>query len=55
MSKIKEILIEPTKLQVGSFFKLKIKAFRGISYQESKDSFTYSSIQDYHYSNLKGD
>lgn len=55
MNKIKEILVEPNKISVGSTFLLKIKAIRYLTYKEVKDNFTYTTIQDYEYSELKGD
>lgn len=55
MSKIKEIILEPAKIYVGSSFKLKIKATRGVTYQEMKDRLTYNSLLNYKYSELKGD
>ena len=55
MPKIKEIIVEPQKVTVGSVFKLKIKAVRGATYQELKDRLTYNSLMDYKYSELKGD
>lgn len=55
MSKIKEIILEPTKIEVGSNFLLKIKAIRYANYKEVKDRLTYTSIQQYTYSQLKGE
>ena len=55
MSKIIEKIIEPSRIEVGSIFKLKIKAIRYATYKELKDGFTYTTIQDYTYSELKGE
>lgn len=54
MQKITEILIEPTKIYVGSSFLLKIKAIRHLTYEEVKTK-TYEQIENYTYANLKGD
>lgn len=54
MNKIKEKIIEPARIEVGSIFKIKIKAIRGASYNELK-SLTYENIEDYTYGQLKGD
>ena len=55
MSKIKEIILEPSKIYAGSNFLLKIKAIRYATYQELKQKKTYLTVQDYSYSNLKGE
>lgn len=36
-TKIKEIVLEPTKIFVGSTFKIKVKAIRGLTYEEMKE------------------
>mgnify|MGYP003290180191 CR=1 FL=1 len=54
-TKITKVLVEPSKVIVGSTFKLKIKAIRYATYQEIKDKLTYTTIQDYTYGQLKGD
>lgn len=53
-NKIIEKLIEPVKVETGSFFKIKIKAIRGLNYREIQD-FTYQELSEYSYSQLKGD
>ncbi len=55
MSKIKEIIVEPSKVFVGSTFLLKIKAIRYVTYQELKDRLNNTTIQQYTYSQLKGE
>jgi hypothetical protein len=55
MSKIIEKIVEPNKIKVGSTFLLKIKAIRYLTYKEVKDNFTYTTIQNHTYSELKGD
>lgn len=55
MSKIQEIIVEPSKIYAGSIFKLKIKAIRYATYEEVKSRFTYTTLEDYTYSELKGD
>lgn len=54
MSKIKEKLIEPVKIETGSIFKIKIKAVRGATYNELKN-LTYNEVKEYTYNQLKGD
>lgn len=56
MSKIKEIIIEPSKVYLGSIFKLKVKAIRYLTYQEIKENQkTYQNTKKYNYRILKGD
>ena len=55
MSKIKEIIIEPSKVYAGSIFKLKIKAIRYAQYRELKQKLTYNTTKQYSYSELKGE
>lgn len=54
MNIIKEIVVEPNKVYVGSTFKLKIKAIRYLTYAEMK-SKTYSYFKTSKYKNLKGE
>lgn len=53
MSKIQEIIVEPSKIIVGSTFKLKVKTINYITYKEMK-SKTYKYFRDYKYKDLKG-
>ena len=53
MSKIQEIIVEPTKVQVGSTFKLKIKAINYLIYKEVKTK-SYKYYKNYKYKDLKG-
>lgn len=55
MQKIIEKIIEPSHIEVGSTFLLKIKAIRYATYQEVKDRLDYTTIQQYTYSQLKGE
>lgn len=55
MNKIVEKILEPNKIYVGSSFLLKIKAIRYLTYKEVKENFTYTTIQNYTYSELKGE
>ena len=55
MQKIIEKILEPSRIEVGSNFLLKIKAVRYATYQEIKDELTYTTVQDYTYSQLKGE
>lgn len=54
-NKITEIIIEPTKVYVGSTFRLKIKATRYATYQEIKSKETYNSLKNFHFNELKGE
>ena len=54
MSKIIETIVEPNKIEVGSTFKLKIKAIRYMSYAEMK-ARTVTTIKNYTVATLKGD
>lgn len=53
--KIVEVQVEPSKVEVGSTFKLKIKAIRYATYGELKDKLTYTTLEDYTYGELKGE
>ena len=53
-NKIVEIITEPTKIEVGSTFLLKIKSIRYLTYDEVKAK-TYNQIKEYSYSELKGE
>ena len=52
-NKILEVIVEPTKLYVGSSFRLKVKATRYVTYNEVKTK-TYNDIKNYTYNALKG-
>lgn len=54
-NKIVEIQVEPSRVEVGSTFKLKIKAIRYATYGEIKDKLTYTTLKDYTYGQLKGE
>lgn len=54
MSKIKEIILEPQKIFVGSTFKLKVKAIRYMTYNELKTK-TYNELKQFTYNELKGE
>lgn len=53
-NKIIEIITEPSKIIVGSTFKLKIKAIRYMTYEEITAK-TYEEVEDYTYSELEGE
>lgn len=53
MSKIIEKIVEPTKVTVGSTFKLKIKVINYLIYKEMK-SKNYKYYKNYKYKDLKG-
>lgn len=54
MSKIIEKIVEPTKIQVGSIFKLKVKAIRYLTYGEIK-KIKVEKIKQYTVGELKGE
>ena len=54
MAKINEIIIEPSKIYVGSNFKMKIKAIRYATYNELKNK-TYNYSKKFKYKDLKGE
>lgn len=54
-NKIIETVIEPSKVIVGSIFKIKIKAIRYTTYKELKDKQkTYNNLMSFTYKDLKG-
>ncbi len=53
MNKIVEVILEPSKIEVGSMFKIKIKAIRYATYNELKNK-TYNYIKKFKYRDLKG-
>lgn len=53
-NKIQEIILEPTNINVGSLFKLKVKAIRYMTYNELKTK-TYSELTEFTYKELKGE
>lgn len=53
--KITEVQVEPSKVEVGSTFKLKIKAIRYATYNEVKTKLTYTTLEEYTYGELKGE
>ena len=55
MQKITEKILEPSRIETGSIFKLKVKAIRFATYLEIKNRLTYNTLLNYHYSDLKGD
>jgi hypothetical protein len=53
-NKIVEIQVEPSRVEVGSTFKLKIRAIRYATYEELAQK-TYEEVADYTYGELKGE
>ena len=53
MAYIKEIVIEPNTLIVGSAFKIKVKTRRYLTYEEIKDK-TVKELKNYTVNQLKG-
>lgn len=51
--KIQEIIVEPTKVIVGSTFKLKVKAISYLTYKEVKNQ-NYKYFKNLKFKNLKG-
>lgn len=54
MGKIIDKIVEPSRIEVGSTFKLKIKAIRYIIYAELKEQ-TVSKLKEYTVAELKGE
>lgn len=54
MQKITEIVVEPSKIFVGSTFKLKIKAIRELTYKELEEK-EYSYFESISYKGIEGD
>lgn len=54
-NKITEVQVEPSQVEVGSTFKLKVKAIRYATYDEIKTKLTYTTIENYTYNELKGE
>lgn len=54
MTKIEDIIVEPTPVYEGSTFRLKIKVRRGLTYEELK-RLTYEELKAYTYEQLKGE
>ena len=54
-NKITEVQVEPSRVEVGSTFKLKVKAIRYATYDEIKTKLTYTTIENYTYQELKGE
>ena len=54
MTKINEIIIEPSKIYVDSNFKIKIKAVRYTTYNDVKNK-TYNYSKKFKYKDLRGD
>lgn len=55
MQKIIEKILEPSRIETGSNFKLKIKAIRYATYSEIKGRFHYDVLKKYQYNFLKGE
>lgn len=54
MSKIIEKIIEPSRIEVGSTFRLKIKAIRYLTYAEIKEQ-TISKLKQFTIAEMKGE
>lgn len=54
VNKIIEKILEPSRIETGSSFLLKIKAIRHTTYEELKTK-TYNQVKNYTYSELKGE
>ena len=55
MTKIQEVVLEPSKIYTGSSFLLKVKCINYITYKELKNKKTYLQAKDLRYKNLKGE
>lgn len=54
MNKIVEKIVEPSKIEVGSTFLLKIKAIRHLTFNELKTK-TFIEVKDFTFNELKGE
>lgn len=55
-TKIIEKIIEPSRVEIGSIFKLKIKAIKYLTYNELKTkSYSYYKNNNITYNDLKGE
>lgn len=54
MNKITEKILEPSRIEVGSTFKLKIRAIRYATYEEIKTK-TVSQLKEYTVGEFKGE
>lgn len=55
MQKIIKKFTEPSRIETGSAFTLKIKAIRYATYEEIRNRLTYEGLKTYTYSQLKGE
>lgn len=53
-NKITEVVIEPSQVYTGDRFKLKVRAIRGLTYNELK-TLTYTQAMNYTFGELKGE
>ena len=51
--KIIETIVEPNKIEIGSTFRLKVKAINYLTYKEMKTK-NYKYFKNYKYKDLKG-
>ena len=54
MNKIAEKIVEPSKIEVGSTFLLKIKAIRYLTFNELKTK-TFEEVKKFTFNKLKGE
>lgn len=54
MSKIIEKIIEPARIEAGSIFKIKVKAIRYATYEDTK-SKTVGFLKSYTVADMKGE
>lgn len=54
MTKIKEMIVEPSKIFTGSILKIKVKVIKHITYGEIKE-LKISKIKEYKVKQLKGE
>lgn len=53
-NKIIEVILEPTDIYTGDRFKLKVKAIRGLTFDELK-TLTFTQAMQYTFGELKGE
>lgn len=53
-NKIREIIVEPSKIEVGSTFKIKVKVDRFLTFEETKN-LTVKELSKFTVEQLKGE
>lgn len=54
MNKIVRVVTEPSPVYIGQEFKLRVKAIRGLTFEELKE-LTFTKVTQYTFGELKGE